>query len=129
MPTDTFTLNAEWTTRPQDGALFRSGAAPIGPTKILEQVTLDEKNLASYQLSADAAQSVAFAGVVNAHVVIVNCDQPITLQLTSSAGVLQSIPVDDQFVLISRTNAVTALSLVRTPATLTNVSVFVGEMA
>lgn len=128
MPTDEFELNARWHSRPQDGGLLISGAAELG-AKIVEFVTLDQKTLAPYQLTADTPQQVAYAGVVNGNVVIVNADQPMTVQITSASGVLQSIPIDDQLIIISRTVPITAIQLVRTPGTLTNVAVFVGEMA
>jgi hypothetical protein len=109
--------------------MLRSGAVPVGPTPINEVVTLDEKNLDQYTLTADAAQAVSFGGVTNAHVVIVSADRPITVRLTSAAGAVQAIPVDDQIVIISRTSPFTAITLTRTPATLTNVNVFLGEKA
>lgn len=128
MPTDQFHLSAQWSTRPQTGGLLSSGA-PFLYAPISEYVTLDAKTDGSYALESDSPLAVQFGGVVNANVVIINCDEPITVQLTSTDGTNQVIPVDDTLIIISRTDAYTAINLVRTPATLTNIVVFLGEQA
>jgi len=129
VPTDLFRLQGQWSTSPQDGGLLRSGAAPIGPTPVNECVTLDEKTLDCIQLASDGPQSVAFGGVARANVVVIQADKKIDALLTSADGTAQVVPVDGTFVLITRTVPVTAISLTRVPATLTNVNVFIGEKA
>lgn len=129
MATDAFKLQAQWSTTPQDGGLLRSGAPPIGPTPISETVVLDAKNVDEYTLTSDSAQPIAFGGVVNANVVIISCDRPITVILTSVSGTNQVISIDDQLIILSRTTPYTAISVQRTPATLTTVFAFVGEKA
>ena len=109
--------------------MLHSGAVPIGPTPINATVILDEKQPAQYTLNADGPQVVAFGGVTNAHVLDISTDRPITVTVTSAAGAAQVIPVDGELHLVSRTVPITAVSLTRTPATLTNVNVFLGEKA
>jgi hypothetical protein len=128
VPTDLFKLSVQWGTRPQDGALLQSGAAAI-TAPIQEYLTLDEKNLDQYQLTSDSPQAVGFGGVANANVLIVSSDRKVMVQVTSADGTAQAIPCDDQLIVISRTVPITAVSLTRVPATLTNVSVFLGESA
>lgn len=128
MPADLFTLQGQWGTSPQTGGLLGSGATGL-LTPILEQVTLDEKQLAQYDLTSDSPQVVDFGGVTNANVVIIACDRKVRVRITTTDGATQSIPVDDTLILISRTVAVTAIDLTRVPATETNVAVFLGEKA
>jgi hypothetical protein len=92
-----------------------------------EYVTLDAKNLEPSQLTVDTPVAVNFGGVTNCNVLIIQSDRPITVTVTSAAGTSQSFPCDGYLQLISRTVPITAVSLTRTPATLTNVSVFLGE--
>jgi hypothetical protein len=129
VPTDLFKITGQWGTAPQDGGLLRSGAAPIGPTPISETVTLDQKNLVSYTLNADAVQAVAFGGVVNCHVLVVESDRKVKVRVTSADGAVQSIPCDGFLQIISKSVPFTAIDLTRQPAVLTNVSVFLGEKA
>jgi len=129
VPTDLFKIQGQWSTSPQDGGLLMSGAAPIGPTPINESVTLDEKDLNSIKLSGDGAVAVPFGSVANAHVVVIQSDRKVMVRLTSADGATQAIPVDGYLQLISRSVPFTAIDLTRVPATLTNVSVFLGEKA
>ena len=100
-----------------------SDSAPIN-----ESVTLDAKTPGQYELLNDAPVSVAFGGVVDANVVVIFSDRPITVTLTSTAGAA-SVVCDDMVFIISRTTPYTAITLTRTPATDTNVTVFLGEKA
>lgn len=136
MSLDNFQFNARWSAKPQASpAPFGSALpAPIASASASGDLdwffTLDAKNYSQYQLQNDSpATQVAFGGVVNAHVLIVSSDQPITVQLTSAFGVLQQAPCDGSLIVISQLKPVTSIALVRAPGTLTNVSVFVGEMA
>jgi len=108
--------------------MLASGAAAL-LTQILEQVTIDEKNLVTYDLTSDSAQVVAFGGVANANVLIIATDRKVKVRVTSADGATQAIPVDDTLILISRTVPITAVDITRVPATETHVSVFLGEKA
>jgi len=108
--------------------MVRSGAVKLG-AQICETVTLDQKQTDGYTLSSDSAQVIAFGGVANAHVVIITCDEPCKAALTCLDGSAQVVDFDDLLLIISRTNPYTAITVTRTPATLTNISVFLGEKA
>lgn len=128
MPTDLFSIQGQWSTSPQTGGLLASGAAAL-LTPILEQMSLDEKQVATYDLVGDSPQSIAFGGVTNANVVIIAATRKVRARLTSADGSQQSIPIDGLAILISRSVPFTALDLTRVPATDTDVAVFLGQKA
>lgn len=133
MGLDNFQLSARWSAKPQASAVASLPA--LVPSVAIEEAieqffTLDAKNHSQYQLAIDTpAQQVSFGGVVNAHIVKVTSDQPITVQFTSAQGILQQMPCDGLIIVISQAKPISSIALQRTPGLLTNVSVFVGEIA
>jgi hypothetical protein len=123
-----FVFDGQWDAYPQSGGLLASGAIS-DRAPIREFLTLDAKQEGDYPLNTDSAVPVDFGGVVDANVVIIFSDRPITVSLTPSGGSPQTIPCDDMIAIISRTTPYTAISLTRTPATTTNAVVFIGEQA
>lgn len=122
---DFFTLSGSYEVRPATGS---PSLDPSIVTTVLETTTLKQKHLDSIDLTVDTPVSVAFGGVVNAHVVIVKAvGGKIRVRLSSADGALQSVPVDDFLILESLTVPITAMDLTRTPATATTVKVFLGE--
>lgn len=128
MPTWLFTLQGNWSACPQTGGLLASGAIKDS-SPISEQVTLQQKNEGSYQLTVDSPVVVDFGGCTNASVIMIVADRKIDVTLTSADGTAQVIPVDGRLDLISRSVPYTAISLTRVAAQLTNVNVFVGMKA
>ena len=94
-----------------------------------EEVVLAEKHYVEPNLTVDTPVVVGFGGVTNAHVVVIAPDngKKVTARLTSADGTEQAIPVDDTFILITRTVPVTAIDLTRVAGTATKVKVFLGE--
>lgn len=130
MPTSLFSLLGRWSACPQTGGLLASGSI-TDSSPISEQVTIDMKNEGGYTLVGDGPVVVDFGGVVDANVVMIVADRPISIILTCpsiASGAPQTI-TGDSIRLISRSIAYTAISIQRQPATLTNVTVFLGEKA
>ena len=125
---DTFTLQATARAEPNSTLPLGSGCPTI-TIPFDEQVTLVVKNYDEVDLSVDTPVSVSFGGVVNASVVVISTvnGAKVTARITSADGTTQSIPIDDTFILISRSVPVTAIDLTRLPATATKVKVFLGE--
>lgn len=114
------------------GGLLGSGA--IGEwSNIIEKLVLDSQTPSTYDLTSDSSVPVAFGGVVNASVVIIFADQPLTVLLTYQGGTQQTIIVNPMLFLITENIApgkpITAVSIQRSPGVETNVSAFVGELA
>lgn len=124
---DLFKIVGSWGTTPQSGSLLNSGAASeLAPVN--EAVLLSLKNGQNdYTLIVDTPVDVEFGGVAEANVVVIFCNRKIRVRLTSADGSLQSIPVDDMLMLISRTVPFTAIDMTRVLAQETQVKVFVGQ--
>ena len=108
--------------------MLSSGAITDG-APISEQVTLAQRQQSEYDLVSDAAQPVAFGGVLSAHVVVIFSDKKVMVTFTSADGASQNVPCDDTIQIISRTVPFTAISLTRVAAQETHVTVFVGQKA
>jgi hypothetical protein len=96
-----------------------------------ETIILNDKSANSYDLALDAPFVVPFGGVTNAHVLILKLISGLKFKalITTSDGASQTVPVDSLLIMIAQGAPVTALSLVRTVATLTSVRVFLGQKA
>jgi len=124
---DLFSLSGSYTVAPSTGvpSLDPSISSPID-----ESLQLKSKQYVPVLLAADAPVSVPFGTVVNAHVVLLKAQGgPCVARLTSAAGATQLVPFDTFLILMSVGSPITAISLVRTPATETTVRVFLGEKA
>jgi citrate lyase gamma subunit len=100
---------------------------PSIATPFDETVTLKRKHVDDIDLVIDSPVSVAFGGVVNANVVEIVANSKVRVRVTSADGSSQSIPVDGQLKLITRSAPITAMDLTRTTGQDTNVKVFLGE--
>lgn len=121
-------MSGSYGTTPLDGvtSLFPIVTAPID-----ESIVLDRKHVDEVSLDMDTAIPVSFGGgVINAHVVVLKAyGGPCVARVTSLAGTSQSIPFDTYLILMSIGTPVTAIDLIRTPATPTTVQVFLGQQA
>ena len=125
--TDTFQLSGSYTTVPSRGV---PSADPQLAAPISELLALDKKAFATVDLSDDSPTDVALGGLQAAVVVIKPEDSAVvTVALTSVSGLAQQFPVDGIFILISKSNPITDISLTRVPSVATTVKVFLGEMA
>jgi hypothetical protein len=124
---DTFKLSGSYSTQPLSGS---PSADPEVTAPIEELITLKNKAISLYELTADAVQVVGLCGLTNAHVVIVKTvGGKVKLRLTSADGTTQSVPVDSFFCVISQSVPFTALDLTRVSGVTTTVKVFLGERA
>ena len=94
------------------------------------EVVIDLKHSDEYNLTVDTAVPIAFGGILNANVVMV---QPqggtVTLAITSADGTSQEVPVDTLLIIISKTVPVTAISATRAAGVTTQLNVFLAEAA
>lgn len=124
---DTFKLSGDYLTQPLSGS---PSGDPEVTSPIEEQVTLKNKAIGLYELTADAVQAVGLCGLANVHVLVVKTvGGKVKLRLTSADGTTQSVPVDSFFCAISQTVPFTALDLTRVSGVTTTVKVFLGERA
>ncbi len=123
---DSFLLSGSYTTTPLGGT---PSFAPNIDALIDEPAQLEKKQVADIDLTVDTEVAIAFGGVTNANIVILKAvgGGTVTARITSSKGANQDIPFDTYLILMSMNAPVTAIGLVRTPATLTTVRVFLGE--
>ena len=123
---DVFRLQGGWVAGASNAAL---SGTPQVDAQFAPVMAIDGKCEVEYTLSADSAQSISFAGLDEANVVIVVSDSKVRLRLTSSDGSQQSVPCDGLFVLVSETVAVTALDATRVAGQSTSVKVFLAKRA
>lgn len=125
---DRFSLQGSYTVMPlspQASADF-DVIAPIAENEIL-----DEKTAVSLNMTGDSPLAVPFGSVANAHVVIIKVVSglKVVATITTADGTAQTVPVDTFLAIVAEGSPVTALTLTRTPATLTQVRVFLGQKA
>ena len=124
---DTFKLTGDYVTLPLSGS--PSGDPEIS-SPVDESVTIKNKAIGLYELTADAVVAVGLCGLAGAHVVILKTvGGKVKVRLTSADGAVQSVPVDSFLCLISQTVPLTALDLTRVSGVTTTVKVFLGERA
>ena len=122
---DSFKLLGSYEVAPQGSAL---SMAPSIIAQISENRTLQHKMIADIDLTVDAPVTVAFGGVVNAHVLELKATGgKVKATITTSDGAAQVVPVDSALILICDGAPVTALTLTRLASTPTSVRVFLGE--
>lgn len=122
-----FGLTGGYTTTPLDGV---PSLAPSVDAPLDESMVVLRKTEYDVDLNSDAPVAVQFGGVVNAHVVILKTvGGKIKARLTSTDGATQAVPVDSTFILISQSVPITAIDLIRVPATPCTVRVYLGERA
>lgn len=125
---DSFELIGSYKTEPLGGD---TSFEPVLTAAFNEALQLTKKRSDCVSLSADPAEAVSFGGVTNAHVVILKVLSGASVQarLTSTHGATQSIPVNTALVLLSTTNPITAIDLIRSAGTASVVQVFLGEIS
>ena len=124
---DTFKLTGDYVTLPLSGS--PSGDPEIS-SPVDESVTIKNKAIGLYELTAYAVVAVGLCGLAGAHVVILKTvGGKVKVRLTSADGAVQSVPVDSFLCLISQTVPFTALDLTRVSGVTTTVKVFLGERA
>lgn len=79
-------------------------------------------------LTSDAPFVVNLAEMPAVHMLLIESDQPITVQVTSAAGVSQSLPVELLFV-ESRAVPITGIALIRVAGQTTTVRLTLGQGA
>jgi hypothetical protein len=124
---DLFSLAGSYDVTPNQGA---ASMDPTIDSPISETLQLNAKHYDEVHLSTDAATTVPFGTVANAHVVLLKAEGgPCIAKVTSAAGSAQSIPFDTFLILMSVGSPITAIALTRSPAVDTTVRVFLGEKA
>lgn len=114
--------------------LTPSGAYPSGDPMILgsldERMQLANEITSQVALSVDGPVVLPLGALTGANVLVVKAaGGPVTVRLTSSAGITQAIPVDTIFLLHTGSVAITAITVERTPAVLTIVKYTLGQRA
>ncbi len=123
---DAFKLSGGYTVSPLGSVL---SFAPSLEAVIDEPKTIKAKQVSDPILILDAARTVDFGGVVNAHIVILKATGKCEARLTSAAGASQVVSFDTYFILMSDTVPVTAITLTRAAGVSTTVRVFLAEKA
>jgi hypothetical protein len=124
---DIFQIDGTYTTKPTVGnpSAFPSLVAPLA-----ESLQLGNKSVQSFELDADAPENVQFPDGFVCNVLVVKATGgKVRVRITSSDGATQAVPVDGLFILISESVGLTAIDLTRVSGVLTNVEVFMGEVA
>ena len=122
-----FALTGGYTNTPLDGV---PSLAPNVDAPLDESMVVLKKAESDVDLDVDTPVAIAFGGVMNASIVILKTvGGKIRARLTSADGTTQSIPIDSTFILISRSVPITAIDLIRVPATSCQVRYFLGEVA
>jgi hypothetical protein len=124
---DQFKLSGGYTTTPLDGV---QSFDPNIDAVIDESLVLIKKNFEQIDLNVDTPVVVPFGGVTNANVVLLKAvGGKVKARFTSADGTQQAVPFDTYLILMSLASPITAIDLVRTPATPATVRVFLGERA
>lgn len=120
---DNFVLTGKYTVTP------RSATEPgftINPGEFGTNFDITRKLSQTVHLDNDLIEGVAFGDLaaVGAHVVILDTreNKNVTVTVTSAVGVAQTTP-SDTFLVISRTEPITAISLTRQPGIATVVDI------
>lgn len=124
---DTFALVGNWSTTPLGQPTSFIAAIT---TAIQESFILAAKTDGQLTLSSDGSQAVSFGGVSDANIIILKAlpgGGPVTAILTSAAGAAQEVPFDTYLIIMCEGTPYTALSLERTPSTLTTVAYFLAQ--
>lgn len=123
---DQFVLSGSYTTTPLGG---EPSFDPNIDAPINEPVQLIKKRVDTISLDVDTPVNVDLGGLSQAHIVMLKAvgGSSVRVRLTSADGALQSIPFDTYLVLMSMAKPITAIDLTRTPATPTDVRVFLGQ--
>lgn len=100
---------------PFDEVLSLTGALPV----------------ATYELTSDSPQAVAFGGLADVAFVMVRLVSGgrVRVRLTSAEGSAQAVPVDEFLILKSRRSPFTAMDLTRDAGVASVVEVFLGKMS
>lgn len=123
---DAFLLNGQFSVAPLTGAL---SGAPSAVTPLLEQTVLIRQATATYDLIADAVQTVLLGGMSVNVLAIKTYGGKIRVRLTSADGSAQALPVDSLLVLMAQSVPFTAVDIMRAPGVHTIVNVFLGQSA
>lgn len=124
---DKFTVQGSYSVGPQTGggSGFPSSAVPI-----LESVSLDKSSFQTYILDADSVQVVSLGGLDQAEVLsIKTVGGRARVRITTLQGSTQSIPVDSFLMLLSESDPITAIDLLREVGLEVEVRVFLGQKA
>ena len=122
-----FGLSGSYTTIPLDGV---PSLAPTIGAPIDETMTVATKTEYDQDLTVDTPVAVQFGGVSAANVVILkSTGGKVQARISSADGSSQVIPFDTVLILMSLSVPITAISLVRIPATETLVRVYLAQAA
>ncbi len=126
---DTCQLNLTFGTVPTPGGA--QGAAYITTPLCETLLFYTAKQLTELTLNTDGATSVPFGGVTSATFVYVRVligqNLAATIALTSTAGTLQVVPCDNVFFLVSGSSGITAMTIARSPGTVQQFEIFLGQ--
>lgn len=124
---DVYSLQGSYSTKPTGG---NPSGDPEVEALLSERVTLQNKTLGLYDLSADAPVAVDFGGLTNVNVLVIKTvGGKARVRVTSTDGSTQAIPVDSLLILHTKSVPITAIDLTREAGIDTTVRVFLGERA
>lgn len=111
-----------------------SGAYPSGDPMVTasldERMSLSNESVSQLVLDSEGFQSLPLCALDSVNLIVLKVlGNPVTVRLTSSAGVTQAVPVDSFFTLFSRGSNITAIDVARTPGSLTTIKYFLGQKA
>lgn len=122
---DLFSIQGSYSAVPGSGS---PSADPLITAPLDEKLMLSTEVASQITLTDDDTVTLSMGGlsVVNA-VVIKTVGGKVRVQISSSDGLLQSIPVDSFFALVTSSVNITAITVTRTPAVPTVVKYFLGQ--
>ena len=123
---DQFVLSGSYTTTPLGG---EPSFDPNIDAPINEPVQLVKKKIDTIDLDVDTPVVVGLGGLDRVNIMTLKAvgGSTVTARITSAKGVQQAVPFDTYLILMSMDEPITAIDLIRTPATETQVRVFLGQ--
>ncbi len=124
---DLFAIQGSYSATPGSGA---PSADPVITAPLDEKLMLSTEVASQVTLTSDDPLDLSMGGLsyVNALVIKV-VGGKVRVQISSSDGLLQSVPVDSFFALVSSSVNITDIKVTRVPATQTVVKYFLGQKA
>ena len=124
---DLFAIQGSYSAVPGSGS---PSADPLITAPLDEKLMLATEVASQVTLTSDDPVSLSLGGLSAVNALIIKAvGGKIRVQISSSDGVQQSVPVDSFLALVSASTNITAITVTRTPAVATVVKYFLGQKA
>ncbi len=122
---ETFKLSGDCSSKPQQG---NPSGQPNTVIPFSETLGLGYSLVTGFTLDSDAAQVVNLGTLTGVNVLVVKAiGGKVRVRITSTDGTNAEIPCDPILILMSRDVDITAIDVTRTPATQTQVLIYMGQ--